>query len=104
MNDIHIKISSEIDNKLRNYCKINGYNLSQGINNLIEFGLKKIDYTKQLDSNTKYLSKIYSKNVYIIELIEKMYSDLEIDNNTNPKDNKSLQEFKISKLRDKFDE
>ena len=102
MSELHIKLSSEVDNKLRKYCNTNKFNFSEGISNLIEIGLDNIDCRKQIDFTISMLSKIYSKNAYIVDLIEKLYSDLEIDNNTNPKDNKCLQDFKISKLRDNF--
>ena len=104
MSKIHIVLTNENEIKLRNYCKANDYNLSQGINSLIEVGLDNLEYKIQSTNNYNLLSKIYSKNIYIIDLLEKLYSDLEIDNNTNPKDNKSLQEFKINKMRDKFDD
>ena len=50
------------------------------------------------------MSKIYSKTIYTIDLVEKLYSDLEISNNSNPKDNKVLQEFKMNRYKDKFDD
>ena len=104
MADPHISLSSEVDSKVRNYCKANGLNYSQGIRNLIELGLYNLETNRQIELNSSLLSKLYSKSIYTVDLIEKLYSDLEITNNSNPKDNKVLQEFKNSRYRDKFDD
>ena len=104
MADPHISLSNEIDSKVRNYCKANGLKYSQGIRNLIELGLYNLEMNRQIELNSSLLSKLYSKSIYTIDLIEKLYSDLEITNNSNPKDNKVLQEFKNSRYRDKFDD
>src|SRR5574344_139330 len=97
MADPHISLSSDVDSKVRNYCKLNGYKYSEGIRNLIELGLYNLEMNKKLELNSELLSKTYSKSIYIIDLVEKLYSDLEITNNSNPKDNKALQEFKMNK-------
>ena len=47
---------------------------------------------------------MYSKDLYIIDLLEKLYSDLEITNNSNPKENKVLQEFKMNRYKDHFND
>ena len=104
MADPHISLSSEVDSKVRNYCKANGLNYSQGIRNLIELGLYNLEMNRQIELNSSLLSKLYSKSIYTVDLIEKLYSDLEITNNSNPKDNKVLQDFKNSRYRDKFDD
>src|SRR5574344_244981 len=104
MADPHISLTSEVDSKVRNYCKVNGYKYSEGIRNLIELGLYNLEINKKLELNSELLSKTYSKTIYIIDLVEKFYSDLEITNNSNPKDNKVLQEFKMNRFKDKFDD
>ena len=100
----HFEVSSELDSKISKYINANGLSKSQGARNLLELGLYNIEMNKKLELNSELLSKLYSKSVYTIDLIEKLYSDLEITNNSNPKDNKVLQEFKINRYKDKFDD
>ena len=83
---------------------MNGYKYSEGIRNLIELGLYNLEMNKKLELNSELLSKTYSKTIYIIDLVEKFYSDLEITNNSNSKDNKVLQEFKMNRFKDQYDE
>lgn len=104
MADPHISLTNDIDLKVRNYCKLNGYKYSEGIRKLIELGLYNLEMNKKLELNSELLSKTYSKSIYIIDLIEKLYSDLEITNNSNPRDNKVLQEFKTNRFKDKFND
>ena len=100
----HITLSEEIDSQVRDYCSSHNLKYSQAIRNLVELGLYNLELNKKNELNNALLSKIYSKSIYTIDLIEKLYSDLEISNNSNPKDNKVLQEFKINRYKDKFDD
>ena len=48
-----------------------------------------------------------SKNTissYTRDLLEQLYSNLEIETETNPKNNKSLQKFKNKYIKDKFND
>ena len=104
MADFHVQITNELNNRINQYYQSNGLTKSQGIRNLLELGLYNLELNKKNELNNALLSKIYSKSIYTIDLIEKLYSDLEISNNSNPKDNKVLQEFKINRYKDKFDD
>lgn len=104
MADFHVQIANELNDRINQYYQSNGLTKSQGIRNLLELGLYNLELNKKNELNNALLSKIYSKSIYTIDLIEKLYSDLEISNNSNPKDNKVLQEFKINRYKDKFDD
>ena len=41
---------------------------------------------------------------YTRDLLEQLYSNLEIETETNPKNNKSLQKFKNKYIKDKFND
>ena len=62
-----------------------------------------VKMTKEEPVKAKESARITSLNVGS-DLVEKLYSDLEISNNSNPKDNKVLQEFKMNRYKDKFDD
>ena len=94
----HISLTDEIDQKVREYCKNNNLNYSQGIRKLIETGLD----TK--DTNNSLLENIFSKQIYIRDFLEQFYSDMEIEKLSNPKNNKALQKYKLEKYRDKFND
>lgn len=100
----HISLTDEIDQKVREYCKNDNLNYSQGIRKLIETGLNTKDTNKKLDLNNSLLENIFSKQIYIRDLVEQFYSDMEIEKSTNPKNNKALQKFKLDKYKDKFND
>ena len=104
MADFHVQITNELNDRINHYYQSNGLKYSQGIRNLIELGLYNLETNRQIELNSSLLSKLYSKSIYTIDLIEKMYSDLEITNNSNPKNNKVLQDFKSKRYKDKFDD
>ncbi|HAB67009.1 hypothetical protein [uncultured Clostridium sp.] len=100
----HISLTDEIDQKVREYCKNNNLNYSQGIRKLIETGLDTKDTNKKLDLNNSLLENIFSKQIYIRDFLEQFYSDMEIEKLSNPKNNKALQKYKLEKYRDKFND
>lgn len=100
----HISLTDEIDQKIRQYCKNNNLNYSQGIRYLIELGLDTKDTNKKIDLNNSLLENIFSKQIYIRDLLEQFYSDMEIETSTNPKNNRALQKFKLEKYKDKFND
>ena len=93
----HISLTDEIDQKVREYCKNNNLNYSQGIRKLIETGLDTKDTNKKLDLNNSLLENIR-------DFLEQFYSDMEIEKLSNPKNNKALQKYKLEKYRDKFND
>lgn len=100
----HISLSNDIDSRIREFCKINNFNYSQGIRRLIEFGLDNNEATKKLEMNNSLLENIFSKQIYLRDLIEQFYSDMEIEKLSNPKNNKALQKFKLENYKDKFND
>ena len=83
MREVHFKISNELFSRIEEYRLNNNYNKTQAYISLIEFGLNKTD------------EKI---------IFKQLYSDLEIENNTNPNKNISLQEFKRKQFKDMFND
>lgn len=100
----HISISEELDYRIKVYCEKNKLKYSQGIRKLVEFGLSSLENKVKLDKFDLILDRIYSKQLYIRDLLEQLYTDLEIDVFLNPKENLSLQKFKNIKNKDKFND
>jgi len=101
----HISISEELDNKIKSYQndnKIKYY--SDAVSEIILKGFELTNYSKQLDNILVLLERLNSKNGYIKNLLEQLYSNLEIETTTNPKNNKSLQNFKNKYLKDNYND
>lgn len=98
----HISLTKELDDKIRTYCSDNDLKYSQGVRKLIEQGLNNIDTNKKLDLNNSLMEKIYSRQIYIRDLVEQLYTDLEIEQVLNPNHNKALQKFKSERYKDKY--
>ena len=82
----------------------NGLNFSQSIRTLIEIGLNSSEENILLKQNSVLLEKIFSRQLYLRDLIEQFYSDMEIEKLSNPRNNKALQKFKTNKDKLKYDE
>lgn len=100
----HITIPDEVDEIIRKYIETNHIKYSQGVVQLIMQAIDNIEIKKKLDLNNSLLDKIYSRSLYIKELIEQFYSDMEIEKLTNPKSNKALQKFMLDKYKDKMND
>ena len=104
MREVHFKISNELFSMIEEYRIKNNYNKTQAYISLIEFGLNKTDEKIIFNNIVSSLDKLNSRNNYVRALLEQLYSDLEIENNTNPNKNTSLQEFKRKQFKDMFNE
>ena len=104
MADPHIYLTDEIKNKVKEYSKNTGLNFSQSVRKLLEIGLNSSDTNILLKQNTVLLEKIFSRQLYIRDLMEQFYSDMEIEKLSNPRSNKALQKFKTNKDKLKYDE
>ena len=98
----HITLSDKLDKEIRDYTDLRKIKYSVAVTELIEYGFKFLQERKELDHNTMLLEKILNKEIYIKNLLEQFYSDLEIDNHTNPNNNKSLNDFKRRQYKDNY--
>ena len=104
MSDSHPYITKDITRKIEEYSKKTGLNFSQSARKLIEIGLSATEENQMLKRNNALLEKIFSRQLYLRDLIEQFYSDMEIEKLSNPRNNKALQKFKTSKDTLKYDE
>ena len=100
----HISLTNELDKRIRDYCSANDLKYSQAVRKLLEQGLNNIDTNKKLDLNNSLLEKIYSRQIYIRDLLEQFYTDMEIDKVLNPNNNKALQKIKSERYKDKYND
>ena len=101
----HISISEELKNRLDTYCEENNFQcFSHGVIDLLEKGLSQNKIDKVLDHLSNSIDRLNSKTSYTKDLIEQLYSNLEIETETNPKNNKSLQKFKNKYIKDIFND
>ena len=104
MKEGHAYLTKDITIKVNEYSKKTGLNFSQSARRLIEIGLNSTDENQILKENNVLLEKIFSRQIYIRDLIEQFYSDMEIEKLSNPRNNKALQKFKTNKDKIKYDE
>ena len=101
----HISISEELKNRIDVYCKENNFQcFSHGVIDLLEKALRQNKIDNVLDHLSNSIDRLNSKTSYTKDLIEQLYSNLEIETETNPKNNKSLQRFKNKYIKDIFDD
>jgi len=90
--------------KIHEYMKLQNKNQNISVNELIEYGFKYINNDSEYKINNELLNKTLSKIIYSNKLLEQLYSDLEIDNHTNPNNNGSLNKFKTKINKDYFND
>jgi len=100
----HITFTDENARILNEYQIEHPKGVSSYVNYLMECGIKYLSKENNTEININLLNKILSKTIYTRDLLEQLYSDLEIDNHTNPNNNKSLNQFKSKKNKDYFNE
>lgn len=86
----HITIDDNLELRVKDYCKINKINFSKGVSELIELGFNNINILESINNIINNLNKLNSKTGYTKDLIEQLYSDLEIETITNPKNKNFL--------------
>lgn len=67
--------------------------ISETLKDLIKVGLKSSKFEKELSLLTKSMKKSYNKLNFLVMLIEQIYSDLEIENPTDYRNNKILRKL-----------
>lgn len=98
----HITISEEAHNIVEKYKVGNKY--SDAVDYLIKLGEFNDNIGSMIDRNNKLVERLLIKVSYVSDLLEQFYSDMEIENLLNPKNNKALQKFKTNRDKLKFDE
>lgn len=101
---IHITIPEELDERIRLYCKENNLILSHCVRELVNKGLDNVSINKKFDQTNSMIDKMFSRQLYIRDLIEQFYTDMEIEKHLNPKNNKALQSFKSERYKDKYND
>ena len=104
MADPHIYLTQDIKDRVKEYANNNGLNFCQSIRTLIEIGLNSSEENILLKQNSVLLEKIFSRQLYLRDLIEQFYYDMEIEKLSNPRNNKALQKFKTNKDKLKYDD
>lgn len=95
----HISISDEIDNIIKKYCNKYDIKYSQAVAKLVELGDSNVELNKAIRINNDLMDRLYSKMCYTKSLLEQFYSDMEIDELTNPNKNIALKEFRNKQNR-----
>ena len=90
----HICLPIELDEKVRKYLSDNRLSYSQATSTLIEKGLNDRELREEIELLVKTVEKLNNKINYTRDLLEQLYTDLEIENSLKPKENKALQTFK----------
>lgn len=104
MKRTNITIQNDTDKLVREYASKNNIAFSKAIDRLIIMALEQ---EKNIDviNNIKNEISVNNKNSYIIiDLIKQLYSDLEIDNITDPNKNKGLKSFFNNRKKDKYND
>lgn len=98
----HITIPSEIDEMINDYANKSGIKFSQAVSKLVESGLSNIELNKSINSYIGLLDRIFSKLSYNTSLLEQFYSDMDLDDLSNPNKNIALAKFKNKFNKDRY--
>lgn len=91
--DKHIYFTNEEYIRIYNYKKNNNLSLSKTVCYLCISALNNDDIIERISKLESSLNYAIKKLVYVVSLIEQIYSDMDFDNLTNPKNSKALKEF-----------
>ncbi len=58
----------------------------------------------EMRKNIELLERIFSLLIYLKDMIQQMYSDMDLEGGTNPKKNKALKKFNDKRYKDDFNE
>ena len=93
MNRIHIIVNDDVMKLLEYYNKNNNYSYSKTINEFVELAINKKTLIDEAQKISTLVNNINNKQFLILDLLKQLYSDLEIENSTNPNKNKALADF-----------
>ena len=101
----HIRFPEELNNQIWDYANNNRlFSFSEAVRELVKIGLTTSSERKILSENNMLLEKIFSRQIYVRDLLEQLYSDMGIPKLSNPRECKPLQKFKTNEDKIKYDE
>lgn len=89
----NVYIDNEVNLEVLKFSSEKELNYSRSVNLLLDIGLRQTDLDKDIAYIKSKTSFIASKVVYNQKLLEQIFSDLNIELNTNPDINMHLKEF-----------
>ena len=102
--DKHIYFSEEEVNRIKKYCSENHVTFSKAVCRLTDIALDNVEVMERLDKIQKDLSYSIMKQNFTFALLKQIYSDLDFENITDPKDSKSVIEFMRKLKKNKFND
>ena len=94
MIDKHIYFSAEDILKIKSYSRKKNMTFTSAVRELIKLSLDNEDILERISLLDKDIKKCYYSLNNIVMLLEQLYSDMNFDNITNPKQSKQLNKFK----------
>lgn len=91
--DKHIYFTNEEYARIFDYQEKNKLSFSEAVCSLSISALNGDDILERISKLESSLNYIIKKLVYVISLSEQIYSDMDFDNLTDPKNSKALNEF-----------
>ena len=99
--DKHIYFTNEEYARISDYQEKNKLSFSEAVCSLSISALNGDDILERISKLESSLNYIIKKLVYSISLSEQIYSDMDFDNLTDPKNSKALNEFH-KKMRNNY--
>ena len=99
--DKHIYFTNEEYARISDYKEKNKLSFSEAVCSLSISALNGNDILDRISKLESSLNYIIKKLIYSISLNEQIYSDMDFDNLTNPKNSKALNEFH-KKIRNSY--
>lgn len=90
---LQVYVDDELFQKINDYSKSRSKDISNTIKELIKMGLKTSKYDKDISLLTNSIKKNNNKLNFLVMLIKQIYSDLEIENPTDYRNNKILRKL-----------
>ena len=98
-----VKLTDEVESIVKEYIADKNIGISKGINNLILEGIKNNCDSNQIVSMTNGMKKVLSRTYYLKVLMEQLYSDFNIDEPSDPKNNIGLKKVQ-DRVKKSYDE
>jgi hypothetical protein len=89
----NVYINKKINLDVLKFAEENQFKYSESINILLDMGLEQTDLDKDMAYIKNKINFIASKVVYNQKLLEQIFSDFDIELNTNPDTNEYLKKF-----------
>ncbi len=93
MNRIHLMIDDSTLEILNYYKKNKKIPYSRTVENFIKIANDRLMIIDEVNDMSGLIKNLKANQYLIIDLLKQLYSDLEIENSTNPNKNLALKEF-----------